>query len=805
MSKFLDENGLSYFWNKIKVKLKTVAFTGSYNDLTDTPTIPEGATVDSALNSSSTNPVQNKAINSALATKVTSAQAIQAVSSAGYATSANASAIASSLISAGGYVTSTYVAGATVASAGNATNLNGSAASAYAKTDHTHSQIEATSGTSNLFVKVNPSTGNIAVNTNLAPASNNSYTLGLSANKWSTVYATTFSGNATTATSATNVAGTAGTSTLSWNTEVTLYTVGGNEIKAKLPANPNTNTTYTFATGDSNGQIKVTPSSGDAYNVDVAGLGTAAYTSTGAFAAATHTHSYLPLSGGTVTGNVTISGLFTVPNYRGTDSIFCRSTTSNTVSGGTERVIRMNAQTNGNMGIYDISYNKWMLRADAAGNIYMSGTANNATTWGGYTNEITTDNTSDTWLLVAKNEAIQHRRMATLSVGTAASCTGNAANVTGTVAIANGGTGATTRLAAFKALNNENVSTNATHFIGLKSDWSKCGYFSIAECKTLLGLGTAAYTASTAYAAADHTHSNYLTSHQSLANYVTLNSAQTITGTKSFSDAIYLTPNWHSSVCLKAQSYTYKASSPATPSTSIWNGVWLQDKSGNTIGYVQVQFSSSGNTFCELNANSPKSGGSNLYIRLYHNNAGTLKTFRPETTNLITLGHSDNRWKQYFGSSSDSISSDERIKQQITSIPDEILDAWGDIQWYQYKMNDSVAEKGTEKARFHTGLITQRIQTIFQQHNLDASKYGFWCYDSWEAEPAEYNDKGEIITKAKKAGDEYSLRYEEALCLEAAYQRRRADRAEARISALEQRLNKLEEVLVTLGDHSNAS
>lgn len=38
-----------------------------------------------------------------------------------------------------------------------------------------------------------------------------------------------------------------------------------------------TNTTYTISTGDSNGQIKVTPSSGSAYNVSVKGLGSAAY------------------------------------------------------------------------------------------------------------------------------------------------------------------------------------------------------------------------------------------------------------------------------------------------------------------------------------------------------------------------------------------------------------------------------------------------------------------------------------------------------------------------------------------------
>ena len=46
------------------------------------------------------------------------------------------------------------------------------------------------------------------------------------------------------------------------------------------------NTTYTVATGDSNGQIKVTPSSGNAYNVDVKGLDSAAYTASTAYATA---------------------------------------------------------------------------------------------------------------------------------------------------------------------------------------------------------------------------------------------------------------------------------------------------------------------------------------------------------------------------------------------------------------------------------------------------------------------------------------------------------------------------------------
>lgn len=52
--------------------LASVATSGSYNDLTDKPTIPASSTVDSELSSTSVNPVQNKVINAALNNKADS-------------------------------------------------------------------------------------------------------------------------------------------------------------------------------------------------------------------------------------------------------------------------------------------------------------------------------------------------------------------------------------------------------------------------------------------------------------------------------------------------------------------------------------------------------------------------------------------------------------------------------------------------------------------------------------------------------------------------------------------------------------
>lgn len=63
------------------------------------------------------------------------------------------------------------------------------------------------------------------------------------------------------------------------------------------------------STGTSNGTISVN-TNGTAANVAVYGLGSAAYTASSAYAAAGHTHSYLPLSGGTVSGNIGATGRF---------------------------------------------------------------------------------------------------------------------------------------------------------------------------------------------------------------------------------------------------------------------------------------------------------------------------------------------------------------------------------------------------------------------------------------------------------------------------------------------------------------
>lgn len=120
-------------------------------------------------------------------------------------------------------------------------------------------------------------------------------------------------------------------------------------------------------------------------------------------------------------------------------------------------------------------------------------------------------------------------------------------------------------------------------------------------------------------------------------------------------------------------------------------------------------------------------------------------------------------------------SSDERLKTPISTVPDAVLDAWGDVGWGQFRYLDAVDRKG-ESARLHLGLIAQRVKAVFEARGLDACKYGILCH---EERPA---------TEEETAVDVWMVRYTEALAMEAVCQRRRADRLEARIAALEAKL-----------------
>ena len=133
-------------------------------------------------------------------------------------------------------------------------------------------------------------------------------------------------------------------------------------------------------------------------------------------------------------------------------------------------------------------------------------------------------------------------------------------------------------------------------------------------------------------------------------------------------------------------------------------------------------------------------------------------------------------------------SSDKRIKRDFSDVPAEILEAWGKVNWQQFKYIDDAERKGVNNCRWHTGLVAQDVKEVGEENNVDLLKYGILCHDIREAVEEEKDEDGNIIQEASEAVDLWTIRYEEALAMEAAYQRRRADRLEERIEALEKLL-----------------
>lgn len=208
-----------------------------------------------------------------------------------------------------------------------------------------------------------------------------------------------------------------------------------------------------------------------------------------------------------------------------------------------------------------------------------------------------------------------------------------------------------------------------------------------------------------------------------------------------------------------------------------------------TLAAFGFQVTSGGDAFAFMRCNYFTADSTNYQSV---NLCETDKTFYPGQSGVLSLGRSGNKWTQVWATTGTIQTSDERKKQQIETIPDEVLDAWGEIGFVQFKFNDAADAKGAEQARLHSGLIAQRIDEAFKSRGLDPRVYGFFCHDDLPAMAEERDEDGIVIVEARAASDEYALRYEEALCMEAAYQRRRADRAEARLVALEERLAAIE-------------
>lgn len=185
--------------------------------------------------------------------------------------------------------------------------------------------------------------------------------------------------------------------------------------------------------------------------------------------------------------------------------------------------------------------------------------------------------------------------------------------------------------------------------------------------------------------------------------------------------------------------------------------------------------------------------GANIYIfgNAHSTRAGGIQ-FMPY---LGTTGSDRYMWLMPDGTwtwsgTACQITSDQRLKQQITEIDDKLLDAWEDVNLVQFKYNDAVDQKG-DTARLHTGYVVQQIDKACKSHGVDVSAYGLYCHEKYPQETEEVEVEQADGTKAKEtkvireASEHYSLRYTEVYAVECMYLRRCIARLTARIEELE--------------------
>lgn len=143
-------------------------------------------------------------------------------------------------------------------------------------------------------------------------------------------------------------------------------------------------------------------------------------------------------------------------------------------------------------------------------------------------------------------------------------------------------------------------------------------------------------------------------------------------------------------------------------------------------------------------------------------------TVEPNADNTHDLGTGSFRWKQLFAGTATINTSDARAKQQVRDLSEaERATAVRCKSLIRaFKFNDAVEQKG-DGARIHFGVIAQDVKAAFEAEGLDASEYGLFCYDEWDAQYKDVVDENMVPTGEQElvvaAGNRYGIRYEPLL------------------------------------------
>jgi len=199
-------------------------------------------------------------------------------------------------------------------------------------------------------------------------------------------------------------------------------------------------------------------------------------------------------------------------------------------------------------------------------------------------------------------------------------------------------------------------------------------------------------------------------------------------------------------------------------------------KDGSTAGYIgtgnggDIYIGNSGTGFMFA-------GGSNAIIPT---NQTALRN------DAIDLGHPSYAFDDIYATNTSIQTSDENEKQNIASLTNAEITAATAISklFKTFKWKSKVTAKGDD-ARTHTGVIAQQVQTAMSDAGLDASKYAFWCSNTWWTKDGNHYDIKDEAPEGATEHTRMGIRYAELLAFVCAATEQRLTSIESRLTALE--------------------
>jgi hypothetical protein len=151
--------------------------------------------------------------------------------------------------------------------------------------------------------------------------------------------------------------------------------------------------------------------------------------------------------------------------------------------------------------------------------------------------------------------------------------------------------------------------------------------------------------------------------------------------------------------------------------------------SGRTISFHTSGAGSAYDSQILATSGTATPGQGTLTYRAVNNIFGGL--VRPSQDDVFQLGSASFRWSEVYAGVGTINTSDETLKEMISDIPEEWLNAWSEVKWKRFKFKDAIEKKG-DNARWHVGVIAQQIEEAFNRHNINAFEIGLLCRDQIE-------------------------------------------------------------------------